>query len=120
MSAKQSYFKPEKVYVRLIFICVALASATSVPSNAQSNAPGKAKAAAVCSVCHGANGISQMPGAPHLAGQPEMYVREQLRAYRSGKRQNEMMTIIAKPLTDDEISDLSAWYSSIEIKASVK
>ena len=57
---------------------------------------------------------------PHLAGQPEMYVREQLRAYRNGKRQNEIMTIIAKPLTDDEISDLSAWYASIEIKATVK
>ena len=86
----------------------------------QANAAGKAKAAQVCNVCHGANGMSQIPGAPHLAGQPEMYVREQLRAYRSGKRQNEMMTIIAKPLTDDEISDLSAWYSSIEITATIK
>jgi cytochrome c553 len=47
-------------------------------------------------------------------------VREQLRAYRSGKRQNEVMSIIAKPLTDDEISDLSAWYSSIEIVAKPK
>ena len=87
---------------------------------ALANTAGKGKAAAVCNVCHGPTGLSQMPGAPHLAGQPEMYVREQLRAYRSGRRQNEIMTIIAKPLTDDEISDLSSWYSSIEIQATVK
>ena len=91
-----------------------------VSATSHANPAGKAKAAAVCNVCHGANGMSQMPGAPHLAGQPEMYVREQLRAYRSGKRQNEVMAIIAKPLTDDEISDLSAWYSSIEIVVKTK
>ncbi len=106
--------------MRLIFLSVALLIAVVASSNAQANVAGKAKAVAVCNVCHGANGMSQIPGAPHLAGQPEMYVREQLRAYRSGKRQNEMMTIIAKPLTDDEIADLSAWYASIEIKATVK
>ena len=94
--------------------------ATGASNMAAANAAGKAKAAAVCNVCHGPTGLSQMPGAPHLAGQPEMFVREQLRAYRNGKRQNEIMTIIAKPLTDDEISDLSAWYASIEIKATVK
>ena len=106
--------------MRLFFLSVALLSAVTAPINAQANAAGKAKAASVCNVCHGANGMSQMPGAPHLAGQPEMYVREQLRAYRGGKRQNEMMSIIAKSLTDDEIADLSLWYSSIEITATVK
>ena len=106
--------------MRHFLLNMMLVSALTVPIHAWANEAGKSKAAAVCSVCHGSNGLSQMPGAPNLAGQPEMYVREQLRAYRSGKRQNEMMTIIAKPLTDDEIADLSAWYSSIEIKATVK
>ena len=106
--------------MRSILIAVAVLCATGASNMAAANAAGKAKAAAVCNVCHGPTGLSQMPGAPHLAGQPEMFVREQLRAYRNGKRQNEIMTIIAKPLTDDEISDLSAWYASIEIKATVK
>lgn len=97
----------------LIIFCALVLIAT--PQMADANETGKIKAASTCNVCHGANGLSQMPGAPHLAGQPEMYVREQLRAYRSGKRQHEVMAIIAKPLTDDEISDLSAWYASIEI-----
>ncbi|MEY4729051.1 MAG: hypothetical protein RL020_209, partial [Pseudomonadota bacterium] len=77
---------------------------------------GKAKADAVCAACHGANGYSQLPNAPHLAGQPEIYLKEQLKAYRSGKRANEVMAVIAKPLTDDEITNLAGWYSSIEIK----
>ena len=108
-------FQNRRSLIVLTAMVAALAGAT-----ATANPAGKAKAAAVCNVCHGANGMSQMPAAPHLAGQPEMYVREQLRAYRSGKRQNDIMTIIAKPLTDDEIADLSAWYASIEITATVK
>lgn len=110
--------------MRPIFLGVAMLCVASPPISAQATAQGiaagKAKAAQVCSVCHGVNGMSQIPSAPHLAGQPEMYVREQLRAYRSGARKNEMMAIIAKPLTDDEIADLSRWYSSIEITATVK
>jgi cytochrome c553 len=88
--------------------------------NAAANADGKAKAAIACNVCHGQNGISTMPNTPHLAGQPEPYVADQLKAYRSGKRVHEIMTLMAKPLTDKEIADLAAWYGSIEIKATLK
>jgi cytochrome c553 len=77
---------------------------------------GRTKADAVCAACHGANGYSQLPNAPHLAGQPEIYLKEQLKAYRNGKRANEVMAVIAKPLTDDEITNLAEWYASIQIK----
>ena len=62
-------------------------------------------------------GISTLPNAPNLAGQPEIYLAEQLKDYRSGKRSNEIMSLIAKPLTDAEITDLSAWFASIAIEA---
>lgn len=75
---------------------------------------GKAKAA-MCATCHGPLGISQLPNAPNLAGQPAIYTVEQLKAYRSGKRANEVMAVIAKPLTDQEIDDLAAWYASIQV-----
>jgi cytochrome c553 len=77
--------------------------------------PGQAKAKP-CVVCHGESGISMLPNAPHLAGQPEGYLAEQLKAYRSGKRSNEIMNVIAKPLSDADIADLSAWYASIAIE----
>lgn len=78
-------------------------------------AAGKAKAQA-CAVCHGALGLSQLPNAPNLAGQPEIYLAEQLKAYRSGKRNHEMMSVIAKPLSDEDIDQLSAWYASLAIE----
>ena len=70
-----------------------------------------------CSVCHGATGISTLPDAPNLAGQPEIYLSNQLRSYRSGERRHEVMSLVAKALSDDDIADLAAWFSSIRIEA---
>jgi cytochrome c553 len=62
-------------------------------------------------------GISNMPDAPHLAGQPEIYLAAQLRAYRSGERKHEVMAVMAKPLSDDDIGNLAAWFASIKVEA---
>jgi cytochrome c553 len=69
-----------------------------------------------CATCHGANGLSTLVNAPHLAGQPAIYLAEQMKAYRSGKRQHEVMNVIAKPLSDADIDALAAWYASIKIE----
>ena len=97
---------------RAIAAAFALAVASS-PASADA-AAGRAKAQA-CATCHGASGLAVMPNTPHLAGQPEPYLVEQLKAYRSGKRAHEVMGVVAKPLTDGDIADLAAWYASIEI-----
>ena len=76
---------------------------------------GRAKADTACALCHGPPGVAALPGAPNLAGQPAIYVSEQLKNYRSGKRQHDVMSFIAKPLTDDEIFQLAAWYSGIKV-----
>ncbi|QJR10241.1 hypothetical protein DSM104443_01295 [Usitatibacter rugosus] len=76
--------------------------------------------ARLCVACHGVEGLSVQPDAPNLAGQPEIYVRDQLRAYRSGKRTHEVMGVIAKPLTDAEIAELAAYYSAIAIELKKK
>ncbi|HLT25612.1 MAG TPA: cytochrome c [Zeimonas sp.] len=77
---------------------------------------GRAKAR-TCVPCHGASGIATHPAAPHLAAQPRVYLVEQLRNFRSGKRTDPVMTLIAKPLTDEDIEDLALWYSSVSIEA---
>lgn len=77
---------------------------------------GRAKAAA-CVICHGQAGISTIPNAPHLAGQPAIYVEEQLKNYRSGARRHEVMNVIAKPLSDADIVDLAAWFAAIKLEA---
>lgn len=103
----------------MLVLCV-LNFSTAAAQNSTLASKGKVKAEQACVMCHGADGVSKMPNVPHLAGQPEVYVSEQLKAMRSGKRHSETMSFIAKPLTDDEIDASAAWYASIEIKASVR
>lgn len=78
-------------------------------------ADGRAKADTACALCHGPQGVATMLGAPNLVGQQAIYLSEQLKNYRSGKRQHEKMSYIAKPLTDAEIEQLAAWYSAIKV-----
>jgi cytochrome c553 len=74
-----------------------------------------ARKAVACQACHGMDGLSRLPDAPHLAGQPAPYLERTLRAYRDGERRNEVMSIAAKSLSDQDIRDLAAHYSSIQI-----
>ncbi len=78
------------------------------------------KAAQSCLMCHGENGISTMPGTPSLAGQPEVYLASQLKQFRNGKRHNEVMNVIAKPLSDADIDNISAWFAQFEIELKKK
>ena len=91
-------------------------SAGALPAVAQDATAGRAKAQA-CAVCHGPLGIASMPETPNIAGEPAGYLMRQLRAYRSGERRHEIMAVIAKPLTDADIADLAAWFSSIKVEA---
>ena len=97
-------------------LALAAACALAVaPSAALADAASGRAKAQMCAPCHGANGLAVAPNTPHLAGQPEAYLVEQLKAYRSGKRTHEVMAVVAKPLTDAEIADLAAWFASLEI-----
>jgi cytochrome c553 len=73
---------------------------------------GKTKAAA-CAGCHGAEGLSNNPMWPNLAGQKEGYLVKQIKAFRDGTREDPMMTPMAKPLSDADIDNLAAYYSSL-------
>ena len=85
-----------------------------VPAAAADAAAGKSKAAQ-CTVCHGLDGLAKNPDAPNLAGDSANYIRKQLGAYRSGERKDPQMSIMAKDLSDDDIADLAAWYSSLKV-----
>jgi cytochrome c553 len=100
-------------------LCAAILLAPVPQLLAQDAAPGRAKARA-CAVCHGTLGIGTQPDTPNLAGQPELYLKEQLKAYRSGKRSHEVMNVMAKPLTDADIEELAAWFASIAVEAKEK
>ena len=92
---------------------LALLAGTAV--QAGGDAPRGRDKARSCAVCHGVVGIASLPNAPHLAAQPEGYLVEQLKAFRSGQRANEVMAVVARPLSDADIADLAAWYASLRI-----
>jgi len=76
-------------------------------------AAGKAKSA-TCAGCHGAAGISANPLWPNLAGQKDAYIVKQLKAFRAGTRSDPMMSPMAKPLSDADIDNLAAHFSSLK------
>lgn len=69
--------------------------------------------AAQCAGCHGANGRTDMPLTPVLAGQPALYVITQLFLFREGRRSNEVMTAVAKTLTDDDLRGFSDFIGTL-------
>lgn len=95
-------------------LSVSLAPAAVCPAHAGDPAAGR-EAAAQCRACHGIDGLGRMPNVPNIAGQNELYLTNQLEAFRSGARKAPQMSVIAAGLSDENIRDLAAWYASIEI-----
>jgi cytochrome c553 len=76
---------------------------------------GQAKAA-TCAACHGVDGNSANPEWPSLAGQHVSYLTRQLQAFRSGERQNVLMSPMAMILSDEDVADLAAFFSAQSIR----
>jgi cytochrome c553 len=93
----------------VMFVAGAVLTATA---QAQGSAEAGATKAAVCLACHGLNGNSTSGEWPSLAGQNANYVAEQLRLFRTGKRNNPVMMPLAMGLSDEDIADLAAYYAA--------
>ncbi len=76
-------------------------------------AAGKVKAP-MCAGCHGAKGIGVSAEFPNLAGQKAGYLSKQLRAFRDGSRVEPTMKAMASTLSDADIANLAAYFSSLE------
>jgi cytochrome c553 len=69
--------------------------------------------ASECASCHGADGKSEIPGTPHLAGQHSYYAVTQLFLFREGRRDNQAMTAVAKSLKDDDLRGFSDFIGTL-------
>ncbi|RKZ42316.1 MAG: cytochrome c4 [Gammaproteobacteria bacterium] len=74
-------------------------------------AAGKTKSL-LCASCHGADGNSFNPLWPKLAGQHTSYIVQQLNAFKSMNRQDPTMFPMALPLSEQDMLDLAAYFSS--------
>ena len=68
-----------------------------------------------CATCHGYDGIARIPTAPNIAGSSRQYLETQLKAFRSGKRENEVMAVIAEELSNAEIKAVAKWYAGLKV-----
>ena len=75
--------------------------------------------AATCAGCHGPDGVSSNPIWPNLAGQHRAYLVEALKAYKTGARQNAMMSATAKGLSDADMQDLAGHFAALKAKPAV-
>lgn len=73
-------------------------------------------APAACVSCHGATGISELLDAPNLAGEVNIYIDTQLKAFRTGRRTHEIMSDIAADMTDEEIRAVADWYGAVQLE----
>lgn len=102
----------KKIVLLALMAAAGFTAAAQAAGNAQA---GQAKAA-VCAACHGADGNSVSPSFPKLAGQNADYLVAQLENFKSGKRQNPIMSAQAKGLSEQDMEDLAAWFSSQKIR----
>jgi cytochrome c553 len=103
-----------------IFICSAMLLPYSAAAQSESGNPEDAKAKIpLCQGCHGINGEGMtmppgQPSAPRLAGQIAVYFSKALNDYKNDARVEPMMNAITKGLTDSDIANLAAYYSSLK------
>lgn len=95
----------------------AAATATAAASDAEATG-GDAEAgltkAIRCRACHGADGRGTSPSYPNLNNQHAEYLAAQLRAFRDGTRKDAIMTNLARPLSDQDIVDIAAYYATLK------
>jgi len=92
-------------------VTIALLGSASLSLAAGNPEAGEEKAG-LCAGCHGDDGNAAAPIFPKLAGQHASYLIKQLHDFRSQKRVEPTMNAMAEPLTDEDVLDLAAFYTS--------
>ncbi|HEY0179605.1 MAG TPA: cytochrome c [Dokdonella sp.] len=103
----------KRLIVSLSITTLALAAGTA--SAKGDIEAGKAKAV-VCQACHGADGNAVDPQYPRLAGQYHDYLERALHEYKTGERKNPIMAGFVTTLSDQDIENLAAYFSSLPSK----
>ena len=99
----------------LMTIVMGLALTAVAPTMAAGNASAGKDKAAMCAACHGMDGNSPTNMFPKLAGQGEAYLVKQITEFKTGARKNAMMAPMVAGLSDQDIADLSAYFSSQKV-----
>jgi cytochrome c553 len=95
-----------------IRVATSLLVVISLQAVAEGDATAGQAKSAICAACHGADGNSAVPNWPKLAGQHAAYIERQTALIKSGDRSvPEMMGIVAG-MSEQDLRDIAAYYSS--------
>ena len=111
----------EMKYQIVLGMMIAAVLAAGALHAAEGDAAAGKKKTATCTGCHGIDGYKtafpEVYSVPKLGGQHAAYIVKALQAYKSGERRHPSMRAIAATLTDKDMADLAAYYSSEASKA---
>jgi cytochrome c553 len=100
----------KRLWILAATICGAIVNTSALPAG---SVEAGATKAATCQACHGANGNSTNAEWPSLAGIGALYIAEQLKNFKDGKRANPVMMPMASTLTADDMLDLGLYFDSL-------
>jgi cytochrome c553 len=101
----------------LLKFAVSLSMLVSLPALAIGDADAGQGKAAICAACHGVDGNSVVPNWPKIAGQHATYIERQLALIKDGSRPVPEMAPIVISLSEQDMDDVAAYYSSQTISA---
>ncbi|TBR39552.1 MULTISPECIES: c-type cytochrome [Dyella] len=94
----------------------AILAFASTQSMASGNIEAGKNKAATCFACHGTDGNAVDPQYPRLAGQYNVYLQQVLHEYKDGHRNNAIMKGFVATLSEQDIEDVAAYFSSLPTK----
>lgn len=100
-----------------ILVAAAFSLLVTMPAFAAGDATAGQAKSAICAACHGADGNSAVPNWPKIAGQHATYLERQLGLIKSGARPVPEMIGIVASLSDQDLANVAAFYSTQTIKA---
>ena len=107
----------KKFILIILFLSIKSAFSEELSKEMQN---GKLKVKTICAACHGVNGQATGAGnsviIPNITGQQKTYMVARLKAYKSGEIKHPQMTVVSQMLTEQDINDVSEWYSTIKIQ----
>ena len=94
-----------------IFVSIVVATLSANTLASGDAEVGQTKSA-TCMGCHGLSSNSALPNITKLAGQGEGYILKQLQEFKSGIRDNAIMAGVATLLSEQDMMDIAAYYST--------
>lgn len=108
-----------RIFSSVVLVCASLAAPSDVPAQDKpfsTSQTAQKVAASICATCHGPAGVSTSPLFPNLAGQQEVYLAAQLKAFKAKTRgepdAHDYMWGMATLLEDSVIEGLARYYAA--------